>query len=595
MSSGSRSSAFICGVNYPLCPDLSYIFIAMKFLTTQLTFFLSQRQIRQNIRALLKYVLFLIVVIAVYSVLFHFIMLYIEGQRHSWITGIYWTLTVMSTLGFGDITFGSDIGRIFSIVVLLSGIVLLLIMLPFAFIRFFYAPWLEAQIRLQAPREAPVALKDHVIICKYDTIAPGLIRKLSFNRIPYVVLEPDPIKAAQLLGDDVFVVTGEIDSRITYEKVRVDKACLIVANLEDTTNTNITLTVREVNPDVRIVALAEDEDSIDILEMSGATNVLLLKQRLGEHLAYRINAGRTRTHIIGKFKDLLIAEFPVHNTPLASLTVRETRLREMTGVNMVAVWEKGRMLPALADHRLADFDVPVIMGSEQQIAKVDEMLSGDKIYLNPVLIIGGGKVGRAAARALKQKGIPVYIVEQNEALRQRIGDIPDRLVIGDAADRNTLIEAGLLESPAVILTTNDDAINIYLAVYCRRLNPELHIVSRITHERNLEAIHRAGADFVLSYASLGRETIFSILQGRDPVMLGEGVDIFLVRLPESLEGKTIAESDIGAQTGLIIVALRKDGRTFTNPTASTPLIPGTSLLVLGTAEQRQRFSDIYGV
>ena len=78
-------------------------------------------------------------------------------------------------------------------------------------------------------------------------------------------------------------------------------------------------------------------------------------------------------------------------------------------------------------------------------------------------------------------------------------------------------------------------------------------------------------------------------------MLGEGVDIFLVRLPESLEGKTIAESDIGAQTGLIIVALRKDGRTFTNPTASTPLIPGTSLLVLGTAEQRQRFSDIYGV
>jgi Trk K+ transport system NAD-binding subunit len=567
----------------------------MKFLSTQLTFFFSQRQIRQNIRALLKYVLFLIVVIAAYSVLFHFIMLYFEGRRHSWITGIYWTLTVMSTLGFGDITFHSDIGRLFSIVVLLSGILLLLIMLPFAFIRFFYAPWLEAQIRMQAPREAPPTIKDHVIICKYDTITPGLIRKLNFNRIPYVVLEPDPIKAAQLLGEDVFVVSGEIDSRTTYEKVRADKACLVVANLEDTTNTNITLTVREVNPDVRIVALVEDEDSIDILELSGATSVLLLKQRLGEHLAYRINAGRTRTHIIGKFKDLLIAEFPVHNTPLASLTIRETRLRELTGVNLVAVWEKGRMLPALADHRLTDFDVPVVIGSEQQITGLDEMLSGDKINLNPVLIIGGGKVGRAAAYALKQKGIPVYIVEQRESLRHRIGDIPDRLVIGDAADRETLIEAGLLESPAVILTTNDDAINIYLAVYCRRLNPNLHIVSRITHERNLEAIHRAGADFVLSYASLGREMIFSILQGRDPVMLGEGVDVFLARLPESLEGKTIAESDIGAQTGLIIVALRKDGRTFTNPTATTTLIPGAGLLVLGTAEQRQRFSDIYGV
>ena len=50
---------------------------------------------------------------------------------------------------------------------------------------------------------------------------------------------------------------------------------------------------------------------------------------------------------------------------------------------------------------------------------------------------------------------------------------------------------------SVLLTTNDDAMNIYLAIYCRRLNPGLRIVSRITHERNVEAIHRAGADFVL--------------------------------------------------------------------------------------------------
>jgi hypothetical protein len=50
-------------------------------------------------------------------------MLYAEGRYHSWITGLYWTLPVMTTLGFGDITFASDIGRLFSIIVLLSGIV----------------------------------------------------------------------------------------------------------------------------------------------------------------------------------------------------------------------------------------------------------------------------------------------------------------------------------------------------------------------------------------------------------------------------------------------------------------------------------------
>lgn len=69
-------------------------------------------------------------------------------------TGFYWTLVVMSTLGFGDITFTSDIGRAFSVLVLLSGVILLLILLPFVFIKFF-APWMEAQARSRAPRELP--------------------------------------------------------------------------------------------------------------------------------------------------------------------------------------------------------------------------------------------------------------------------------------------------------------------------------------------------------------------------------------------------------------------------------------------------------
>ena len=58
----------------------------------------------------------------------------------------------MSTLGFGDITFHTDLGRIFSIVVLISGMIFLLILLPFTFIEFFYAPWMNAQAATRAPR-----------------------------------------------------------------------------------------------------------------------------------------------------------------------------------------------------------------------------------------------------------------------------------------------------------------------------------------------------------------------------------------------------------------------------------------------------------
>ena len=143
----------------------------MKFLPSQLAYLTTDREARTNLRALGRYLGFLGVLIGLYAVLFHVIKLYVEQEQHSWITGLYWTLVVMTTLGFGDITFTSDTGRVFSIVVLLSGVVFLLVMLPFLFIRLFYAPWLEARVRLRAPREVPEGTQGHVIIAEYDAIA----------------------------------------------------------------------------------------------------------------------------------------------------------------------------------------------------------------------------------------------------------------------------------------------------------------------------------------------------------------------------------------------------------------------------------------
>lgn len=565
----------------------------MKFIPNQLDYFLTDPSARRNTWALGKYLLFLLFVLVVYSVAFHLLMLHVEGQTHSWITGIYWTLTVMTTLGFGDIIFHSDIGRAFSIVVLLSGIVLLLIVLPFTFIRFFYAPWLEARVRQQAPRKARENAIGHVVICTYDTIAPGLIDRLQVYGIPYYVIEPDPTEAARMHRDGISVITGEVDSRSTYQALRTSQARVVFANCADTINTNITLTVREVAPDVPIIASVENEDSIDILELSGCTNVLPLKQRLGERLANRVNTGHAQSHVIGTFRDLQIAEFPIHNTTLAGRTIREMPLREATGVNIVAVWERGRLLPAHPDTVLSNSSVPVVIGTEKQILELDTLLVIYDTNYNPVLVIGGGKVGLATTREIKRKGIPVYVVERNESLRERIGDIPDRLIIGDAADREVLMRAGLKEAPSVILTTNDDAMNIYLAVYCRRLNPELRIVSRITHERNIEAIHRAGADFALSYASLGAEYVLSLLLGHELVMLAEGVELFAVSLPSALGGLTLAESKIADRTGLNVIGIHQNGKVMGNPPPSTTLLPGSELLLLGSTQQRHAFTEAF--
>lgn len=81
----------------------------MKFFTSQLSFFLKTATTRRTFRLLFRFLLVLTALVVVYSVLFHVLMVY-EGQEHSWMTGFYWTMTVVSTLGFGDITFKGDLG-----------------------------------------------------------------------------------------------------------------------------------------------------------------------------------------------------------------------------------------------------------------------------------------------------------------------------------------------------------------------------------------------------------------------------------------------------------------------------------------------------
>jgi Trk K+ transport system NAD-binding subunit len=564
----------------------------VKFVVSQLVYLLKQPFLRENLGKLIRLLVVLFALIGAFSVLFH-VLMEREGQEHSWLTGVYWTLTVMSTLGFGDITFTSDLGRAFSIVVLLTGIFMLLIVLPFAFIRFFYAPWLEAQVRLRAPRSLPEGTKGHVLICRNDVIANDLRERLQMARIPHYILEADPIVAAHLHADGVPVIAGDPEAAATWTALHATQARAVVANIDDAHNTNVVLTLRHLSPNINVIATVDDEESIDILELSGANHVLPVKHKLGEHLANRVNAGHAEVHIIGRYRDLVIGEFPVHRTPLIGRSLRDLALRRRIGVTVVGVWERGKFEPATPDRVLTDSSVPVVIGTPDQILELNALLVIYDTNYEATIVIGGGKVGCAAARALKARDLKVHLVERDEAVASKLIGVADRLLVGHAADRDVLTDAGLEKAPAVILTTNDDSINIYLTVYCRRINPELRIISRITHERNLEAVHRAGADFVLSYSSLGAETVFSTLQGRSLMMFGAGIELFQTVVPEGLVGKSLQEAALGESCGVNVIAVQQAGEIITNPAPAMPLPTGCELLMLGTHEQRQLFMKTY--
>jgi voltage-gated potassium channel len=544
----------------------------------------SARLRRRNRRALRRYLAVLVTVVAVYTVLFRVFMMW-EGQSYSWVTGLYWTLTTMTTLGLGDIVFHGDAGRVFTAVVLVSGMLQFFLILPFAFVRFFYAPWLQARARLKQV--------GHVIITRWDNIAPALVDALDIHDIPYVVVEPNPEIAGQLHEDGIYVVTAAIDDRTTYEHLGIRSARMVLANGEDTTNTNVTLTVRDVTPSVDVVATAESDASIDILGLAGASRVLALKRQLGEQLAGRINAGRAQAHVIGSFRQLRLAEFPVHNTPFAGRTLAEIDFRDTVGVNVIGVVEHARFARAGPETVLTDQCLPIVLGTDDDIQELDEVLAIYDANPNPVLVIGGGKVGCAAARQLRKRSVPVHMIEQSERLRWQVEDVADRAFIGNAAERDLLMQAGLAETPGVLLTTNDDAMNIYLAVYCRRLAPQVRIISRITHDRNMAAIRRAGADLALSHTSLGVETIISLLTNRELMFLGEGVEVHEVPVPNGLEGLTLAGSAIAARTGLNVIALHDGQALVPNPQASAVLKAGSGLLMVGSHAQLREFRRIY--
>ena len=272
----------------------------MKTLPSHLLRFLQRPNDKPNYLTLWKFLALLTLLVLLYSFLFHVLMEY-EGRKFSWITGFYWTMTVMSTLGFGDITFHSDLGRLFSTVVLMSGIVFMLIMLPFVFIQFFYAPWLAAQEKARTVRELPEDTSGHVIITHVDQISLRLVERLSKQHIPYAIVVADQQEAHDLLDRGLKVVVGEADMPATYQRLRLDQAALVVVTNDDLVSTNICFTIREVNEEVPIITNADQAHSIDILEFSGNTSVFQFTTMLGESLAQRaLGMGRT-TNVIGRW------------------------------------------------------------------------------------------------------------------------------------------------------------------------------------------------------------------------------------------------------------------------------------------------------
>jgi Trk K+ transport system NAD-binding subunit len=258
----------------------------------------------------------------------------------------------------------------------------------------------------------------------------------------------------------------------------------------------------------------------------------------------------------------------------------------------VGLWERGKFTIPHADSKIEHNSVLVLAGSEKNLAAYNEVFSFYhicKVTGEPVLIIGSGRVGDTIVEQFKVREIPYLVIEKNP---KRLQD-ERHYVVGDAADIRTLQKAFIENAPAAVITTHDDATNIYLTKYLRSLRSDMQILSRSTLDRNVSTLHRAGADFVMSFASLGANAIFNYLKKEDMWMLAEGLNIFRLPVPQSLVGKSLDQSGIRERTDCSVVAVRENGFMTITPDPQHPIKASSELILIGTAEGERKFLNTF--
>jgi voltage-gated potassium channel len=312
----------------------------------------------------------------------------------------------------------------------------------------------------------------------------------------------------------------------------------------------------------------------------------------------RILEPTARSSIISTFENLVIAETSAAGTELVGCTLADLDLRQRFGISVVGLWERGELHTATPHLRILETSILLLAGTREQLYAYDEAYAegaaaerGANGEQGPVVILGGGRVGRAVARNLRSGGRDCRIVERQPA---RVAHLDaDEVVVGDAADLEVLKAAGIEQAPAVVVTTHDDDTNIYLTLYSRKLRPRAEILGRVEHERNITTMHRAGADFVLSYASMGAIEAWNALRGDSTLLLAEGLVVFRVPVPGSLAGRPLRSTDIPSTTGCTVVGIVQEGVCAADLQPDQPLPADGQLLLIGDDEAEERFFARY--
>lgn len=292
----------------------------------------------------------------------------------NWLEATWISVISISTTGFAEESNKSAGFQLFTIGVVVLGVFgtayaftgLVQLLLAGEIERFYGKRRMEREIS---------KLSNHVIVCGYGRLGITLTNDLQEDGQDLVVVESDPLKAQQAHGEGLLVIEGDATEEDVLSKARLDVAKSLVTTLpSDADNVFITLTARDVNKKVQIIARAEGTSTQRKLERAGASKVVMPTSSSARHMVRLITRPSTAhlIELVGErsFLDLEMDELVITPTSgLVGVTVGKSEVNYKHKLLVVAIKQSDDTMvfnPG-GSYEFKSNDVAIVMGKRQDI------------------------------------------------------------------------------------------------------------------------------------------------------------------------------------------------------------------------------------
>jgi voltage-gated potassium channel len=229
------------------------------------------------------------------------------------------------------------------------------------------------------------------------------------------------------------------------------------------------------------------------------------------------------------------------------------------------------------------------------------------------IVCGFGRIGLILARKLTEERESFVILDNSPDRISAAEDMGFRVYQGNATDEEALQAAGIERARVLATVLPDDAANVFITLTARGLNPDLMIVARGELPSTEKKLRLAGANHVVSPASISGQRMANLIthpnmvefldQSDERARLNEllaqidvQVDELTIPHNSSLVGKTIGDLEVRGKGTFIVVALRQqDGEITTHPGYATLLSDGDTVIVLGHHGDLPQFTQMFRI